>query len=54
MTGISIPRHGLWFRLFGYGLIVWLRKYHTVLFSERYGYRKVHYFGPITWEVLRP
>jgi hypothetical protein len=44
---------GFWFRIFGYGLHIKLRKGHVPLFSERYGYRIAHYIGPLRIEVLR-
>jgi hypothetical protein len=47
-------RRGFWFRIYGYGLCVKLRDGHVPLFSERYGYRKAHYFGPLRIEGLRP
>ena len=45
---------GFWFRILGYGLRVQMRKHHVVLYSERYGHRRVRYIGPICWEILRP
>ena len=45
---------GFWFRVYGYGLHIKLRAGHVPLFSERYGYRKAHYIGPLRIEVLRP
>jgi len=47
-------RHGFYFRIFGYGLTVMARSHHIVLFSERYGHRKVYYFGPVVIRVLTP
>jgi hypothetical protein len=47
------PR-GFWFRLFGYGPHVKARAGHVPLFSERYGYRKALYIGPLRIEWLRP
>ncbi len=43
---------GFWFRVFGYGLHVKLRAGHVPLFSERYGYRRAYYVGPLRIEVL--
>lgn len=52
VLAIRINSDGLLFRALGYGLRVESRKSHTVLFSERAGYRKVHYVGPIIFEFL--
>ncbi len=46
-------RQGFWFRVFGYGVAVELRSWHMRLFSERQGYKRVYYLGPICWEWLR-
>lgn len=53
-VSMFLHKHGFWFRIFGYGLNIKLRSKHIVVFSERYGHRKVHYFGPLVWEMLRP
>lgn len=47
-------RWGLWFRVFGYGLHIKLKRGHVPLFSERYGFRKALYLGPFRVEVLKP
>lgn len=43
---------GFWVRIFGYGPFI--RRDRTVLFGERYGYRKVCRFGRWSFEWLRP
>jgi hypothetical protein len=43
-----------WFRVFGWGLHLSPTRGHFMLFSERYGYRKATYLGPLRVEVLRP
>lgn len=43
-----------WFRVFGYGLHFKPSKGHEPLFSERYGYRKCFYLGPLRVMVLTP
>jgi hypothetical protein len=50
----SVGQGTFWFRLFGYGLWIRLRKHHVVLFSERYGHTKVYYIGPFVMKVLKP
>lgn len=40
-------RWGVWFHLAGRSLGVVHRSQHTVLFSERYGFTKVLYLGPV-------
>ena len=45
---------GFWFRVFGFGLHIKLRAGHVPLFSERYGYRRAVYIGPLRIEGLRP
>ncbi len=44
----------LYFRVMGYGLSISRRSRHAVLFSERYGYRKVYYLGPVCFWFLAP
>lgn len=44
----------LWFKVLGYGLHFKPAKGHVPLFSERYGYRKCFYFGPVRVMVLKP
>lgn len=43
---------GFWVRAFGYGPFI--RKDRMVLFSERYGYRKVWRLGRWSFEWLQP
>ncbi len=45
-------RWGFWFRIRGYGLAV--RRDSPVLFSERYGHRRVHRMGRWSFEWLYP
>jgi hypothetical protein len=52
LYGIIVPWRGFWFRFFGYGPYVMRDK--MVLFSERYGYRKVLRIGRWAFEWLRP
>lgn len=47
-------RDGFWFRIKGYGMVFGKRSKHTVMFSERYGYRRFFYLGPIVMAILRP
>lgn len=34
-------------------LTVQLRSKHTVYFSERRGYKRWHYFGPVCWNLYK-
>lgn len=43
-----------YFRVLGYGLCIEAQSSHVVMFSERNGYRKPWYLGPIVIEVLKP
>lgn len=43
-----------YFRIRGYGLCIEARSSHVVMFSERNGYVKPWYLGPIVIEVLKP
>lgn len=45
---------GGWFRLFGYGLHIQDARGYVRLFSERYGYRRAHYFGRVRLMFLSP
>lgn len=45
---------GFWFRVWGYGLHIMLRAQHRPLFSERYGYVKPLYIGPLRLMALQP
>ncbi len=52
MNNIAAWRWGCWFRICGYGL--WLALDDgTRLFSERHGFRIVHYAGPFRFQVLQ-
>ena len=50
----DVRAEAFWVRIFGYGFRIGSRRLHVVLFSERSGFRKVHYIGPVVFEVLRP
>lgn len=52
MTGLSVWRWGMWFRIYGHGLSIQINA--PILFSERYGYRKPWRFGPLLIERLTP
>ncbi len=43
-----------YFRIRGYGICVEHKAAHEVLFSERNGYRRVYYVGPLVIEFLKP
>lgn len=45
---------GMWFRVFGYGLLIRKRAGHKPLFSERYGHRKPLIIGPVKVYGLAP
>lgn len=49
-----IWKWGAWFRVAGYGLHFKPSNGHEPLFSERYGYTKAFYFGPVRVELLKP
>ena len=42
-----------WFRIFGWGLHIRPKKGYVPLFSERYGYTKPLYIGPLRIELLK-
>lgn len=44
----------VWFRVCGYGLHFKPAKGHQPLFSERYGYTKAWYLGPVRIALLKP
>jgi hypothetical protein len=44
----------VYFRIRVYGLCIGARSRHVPLFSERMGYKKLLYIGPIVIEVLKP
>jgi hypothetical protein len=50
----STEERTFWFKVFGYGLHFKPSRGHVPLFSERYGYRKAFYFGPLRVMVLTP
>lgn len=45
---------GFWFRVFGYGLHIRRSAGYQPLFSERYGFVRPLYIGPLRIEALRP
>ena len=45
-------KRGFWFRLYGYGPHI--ARDRLVLFSERYGFRKIWRLGRWSFEWLRP
>jgi len=44
----------LWFRIYGYGLHIRPSKNFVPYFSERNGYTKAYYIGPVRLEILKP
>jgi hypothetical protein len=49
-----MTHHGLWFRVYGYGLHICTRRKSDAFFSERSGLRKASYFFGLRFEVLKP
>ena len=43
-----------WFRICGWGLHLRASKGYIPMFSERYGYTKALYLGPLRIQVLTP
>lgn len=48
----GVTEHGVWFRIFGYGL--WIGINSPVYFSERYGHKRVLRIGKLAMSALYP